>query len=289
LAPQTGVSTFKGNTADTKGNGVDITLNSRNLDGTFKWYTNFLFSYTKDVVTKYLLTSTNTASDYLTASYSSIPTVGKPLYGIYSYKWGGLDPQTGGPQGYLNGQLSKDYASIIAAATPQNLIYNGSARPTMFGSLRNTFSYKRFSLSANISYRLGYYVRRASVQYATVLSGLGGHGDYELRWQKPGDEAFTQVPSIPATIDNNRDSFYAFSSVLVEKGDNVRLQDFRISYNLTKADIKRLPFRSVQIYSYAANLGILWKAAKNKLDPDAVDGTTLPVQKTIAFGIKTEF
>jgi TonB-linked SusC/RagA family outer membrane protein len=289
LAPQTGLNQFRGNTAGIKGSGIDLTLNSRNLTGKFHWNTTLLFSWSSDKVSRYELPSNNAARDFLNGSYSIVPAVGKSLYGIYSYRWAGLEPSTGDPQGYLNGTVSKDYSAIIAAATFDNITYHGSARPTVYGALRNTFSYKQISLSANISYRLNYFVRRASVQYSTVLSGLGGHGDYSKRWQKPGDERSTQIPSTPTAINTNRDNFYANSAVLVQKGDNVRLQDITVNYDLNKKDIPGLPFNALHLYVYASNLGILWKAANNRLDPDAVNNNQMPLPRSIALGLKADF
>lgn len=286
--PQTGITLFKGNNADTRGQGVDVTLNSKNLSGKFSWQTNFLFSYVKDEVSRYLATSTNAVYDYLDGGYP-IPTTGIPLYGIYSFRWAGLDPQTGAPRGYLNGAVSEDYAGIKAAATASNLVYNGPGRPVAFGALRNTFTYGNFSLSANISYRLGYYVRRQSVNYETVLSGAGGYGDFVQRWQKPGDEQRTQVPSMPSAIDPDREDFYTYSSVLVERGDNIRLQDLQFSFTADRQHIRRLPFSKLQVYIYANNIALLWKAAKNPLDPDYLTQYTLPPVRTIAIGIKGTF
>ncbi|WP_342647381.1 SusC/RagA family TonB-linked outer membrane protein [Mucilaginibacter sp. CSA2-8R] len=288
LAPQTGVAQFKGNTANTQGKGVDLTLTAKNLNGAFKWHTTYLFTWSKDIVSKYLLGSTNTSRDYLSGLYSTMPTEGKPLYGVYSYPWAGLDPATGDPQGYLNGVVSKDYGGIIAASTKDNITYHGSARPVTYGALRNTFSLGNFSVSANITYRLGYFVRLSSIQYATVLSGLGGHGDYSDRWQRPGDEQRTQIPSMPSVINTNRDNFYTYSSALVAKGDHIRLQDITASYELTRKHWRKLPFKTLRIYGYANNLGILWKAMKGDLDPDAVNGDTLPLPKTIALGLKAD-
>ena len=287
-APQTGILTFTGNTADTRGQGVDLTLNSKNLDGRLKWTSNFLFSYVQDKVTRYLATSTDAVDDYLLGGYP-IPTAGRPLYGIYSFKWAGLDPATGDPRGYLNGQVSEDYAGIKAAATAGNLVYNGPGRPVVFGSLRNTFSYGSVSFSANISYRLGYYVRRSSVNYETVLTGTGGYGDFDQRWQKPGDEKFTQVPSMPASINPDREDFYTYSSVLVERGDNIRLQDINVSYTLDKKQFRGLPFARLQCYIYANNLALLWKAARYPLDPDYLTQYALPPVRTVSFGLKGNF
>lgn len=149
LAPSTGFSTFKGNAASTMTNGIDLTLNTRNTVGEVKWQTNFLFSYLKDEIT--FLDNKYTAANLVTAvsqlNYRTPPTtlfasVGRSLFGVYSYKWGGLDATNGNPQGYLNGNISTDYLAILNSATPDNLIYHGSARPTIFGAIRNTISFK---------------------------------------------------------------------------------------------------------------------------------------------------
>ncbi|SDF80450.1 TonB-linked outer membrane protein, SusC/RagA family [Mucilaginibacter pineti] len=282
-APSTGIVQFKGNLANNAGHGVDISIHSRNLNGAFKWSTDLIFSNAVDEVTKY-----DVKTDVLSFLQLVYPLAGRPLYGIYSFKWGGLDPKTGEAQGYLNGQISKDYSGIINASTPDNIVYNGPARPTIFGSLRNTFSFKGFSVSGNISYRFNYYFRRNSVNYATVLSGQGGNRDFALRWQKAGDEVFTQIPSLPATNNGNRNNFYMYSSSLVEKADNIRLQDVNVSYTITKEKLRSLPFANIQLYVYGNNLGILWKATKTKLDPDYPLNQFPPV-KTYSIGFKADF
>ncbi|CAM4208299.1 TonB-linked outer membrane protein, SusC/RagA family [Pedobacter westerhofensis] len=284
-APSTGILTFSGNTANTNGRGFDLILNTKNIDRELKWNTNFLLSKVSDKIIKYLYASPVSSLLQYGDGLSQAPLVGKPLYALYSYKWNGLDPATGDPQGYLNGQASKDYSAIISSATPDNIVYSGSARPTVFGSFRNTFQYKGFSISANITYRLGYYFRKSSIGYGSDY-GLGGDGDYNLRWQKLGDEQYTYVPSIPNVPNNNRDMFYSFSSVLVQKADNIRLQDVNFSYDLYRQGIKQLPFRHIQFYVYANNLGLLWKTNKAGIDPDYQTG---PPPKAMAFGIKTDF
>ena len=271
----TGITVFTGNAADTKGHGLDFNIETRNLAGAFKWNTSFFASYVTDKVTKYAQASNPSA--YLTyANYGGYPLEGRPLYAVYSYRSAGLDPQTGDPRGYLNSVPSSDYTALAAAATPQNLVYNGSSRPLVFGALRNSFAYRAWSLSVNVSYRLDYYFRRTSVFYGTDQGLSQQNGDYALRWQKPGDEQHTIVPSIPAGTNLQRDNFYAYSSALVEKGDNIRLQDMNLAYTLSGGKL--------QLYVYAANLGILWRANKTHTDPDFPN--TYPAPRTIAGGLR---
>ncbi|WP_157886098.1 SusC/RagA family TonB-linked outer membrane protein [Chryseobacterium glaciei] len=272
LAPSTGFSTYMGNTAKVRTNGVDLTLNSKNFQGAFSWDTDFILNLLKDKVLSYDLKYNNAEL----AGYNSVlafnggvfPVLGNQLFGIYSYKWTGLDPITGDPQGYLNGVISKDYVSIINSAKNEDLVYNGSSRPNVFGSLRNTFSYKNFSVSANITYKLKYFYRKVStsLNYTEILSNL--NSDYNQRWQNPGDEQHTTVPSLVYAINANRNNFYQGSEILVEKADHIRLQDISLSYRFNNSFIQKIGFRGFEVYGYINNLGIIWRANKSGIDPD---------------------
>lgn len=282
-APSTGITEFKGNTASISGNGIDALISSVNLNGRFGWNTDLIVSYATDKVLDYKIESTAT-NLVQSADGSRYPVTGNSLYSVYSYPWAGLDPQTGDPRGFLNDAASNNYSGLIGAATPGNIIYHGPSRPLFSGALRNTFSWKGISVSANISYRLGYYFRKNSVRYNMVLTGQGGHGDYAMRWQKPGDEAFTNIPSIPSATNTNRDNFFSYSEALVEKGDHIRLRDINITYDLTRSGLK-LPFRRTQLYLYGNNLGMLWKANDAGIDPDYQTG---PPPRTIAAGLRID-
>ncbi|MCZ4224834.1 SusC/RagA family TonB-linked outer membrane protein [Pedobacter rhodius] len=287
-APSTGITTFRGNTANTRGKGIDLTLNTQNLAGELKWQTSFFFSHVKDKVIDYTLKQP--ANFYVSSADNEVyPLEGRPFYALYSYEWAGLDPQTGEPRGYLDGRVSKDYAQILASATADNIVYNGPARPTTYGAVRNTFTYKQFAISANISYRFGYYFRQPGIFYSNVLSGRGYYeGRYGERWQKPGDELTTTVPSQPDAINNARDDFYNYSLATVQKAANIRIQDINLSYEFSRNLFPRLPFSRMQVYVYANNIGIIWKATKTHFDPDYPAADYTPV-RTVAAGIKADF
>jgi hypothetical protein len=282
LAPSTGFTSFTGNAASTRTKGVEIVINTRNIDKGFKWYTTFLTNTQINKVTHY---DPKYQGLSLVNSTSGIALEGKSLYSIFSYKWAGLDPSTGDPQGYLNKTVSKDYSSIINNATPDSLVYNGSARPTLFGALRNTFVYKNFSLSINLTYNFGYYFRKpgVSLNYQDILSLP--NSDYTKRWQNPGDESLSNVPSLSYPSNTARNSFYQYSEVLVEKADHIRLKDVQLSYEVSKKLWKKMPFTNFQVYGYATNLGLIWKANKSGLDPDYYNSLMLP-GKTFSIGAK---
>jgi TonB-linked SusC/RagA family outer membrane protein len=291
LPPSTGLTTLYGNFSDMKGHGMDLTLHSINIrHARFQWTSQWMLSYVRDQVTKYDVTTT--AFNYITGGDGSggsvYPLTGKPVFAVYSYRWEGLN-SSGNPQGFTAGKISTDYSNIISNTTPDSMVYNGPARPTIFGSLRNTFTYKGISLSFNVIFKLNYYFRRSSVNYENLYVGWVGNKDYYRRWQQPGDEKTTNVPAIQyPPVNSDRETFYQYASVLVDKGDHVRLQDISISYDLTPCLKKGTPFTSLSVYGYLNNVGILWRANKDGLDPDLY-ANSLPLPKTYSIGIKANF
>ena len=288
LVNNSGQNFFYGNVANMKGQGVDLQLNSRNIDGAFKWYTDFIFSYSVSKVTRYLMPVSSSGSIYLQSSGTAInPIQGKPVYALYSYKWGGLDPSTGDPLGYVNGKQSNNWPTIENNTPLDSMVYNGPAQPTYFGAFRNTFSYKHFSASCNISYKMGYYFRTSSVSYSSLFSNWTGNSDYALRWQNPGDEKRTHVPSMIYPDNTSRDAFYGGSQVLVQRADNVRLEDVTLSYDVDRTSWKRLPFSHVKVYLYGTFPGAIWQASKYGIDP--YYSNTPKAGKTISAGMNITF
>ena len=257
---------FYGNVAGMKGKGIDIQLTTKNLSKKVSWNTFIILSYATSKVSKYLAQVSTFASDYFSPAAIN-PVIGKPLFSIFSYPWAGLDATNGNPMGIINGKQSEDYSALYSGTAIDSAKYNGSAEPTIFGAVRNEISYKNFSLSINISYKLGYYFRTASVNYGSFLSNWNGSGDFAKRWQQPGDEKTTHVPSLIYPVDYLRDYFYANTDVLVSKADNIRLEDVNLSYSLNRKAIRKLPAQQVRLFIYASNLAVIWKANKDGIDP----------------------
>ncbi|WON94344.1 SusC/RagA family TonB-linked outer membrane protein [Sphingobacterium sp. UGAL515B_05] len=290
IDPTSGFTSYRGNVANMTGSGLDVEFKTSNIiTKRFRWNTTALFSIAKDKVTKYQRpTSINTFltdnSIYRNPSNYS-PVIGKPLFGIYSYPWAGLDPETGQARGYLDGVASKDYSKITQqlALDPQNnLRYNGRAIAPYFGALRNTFSYEGVELSFNITYRFGYYFRRNSIMYSSLYRNYTTHGDFYKRWQNTGDEKITNVPALIYPASTLADQYYRNSEVLVEKGDHIRLQDIVLSYSFDSKTLNALHLKSLRVSAIANNVGLLWKANKVGLDPD-FPTSKMPSTFAIAF------
>ncbi|MCX2486790.1 SusC/RagA family TonB-linked outer membrane protein, partial [Pedobacter sp. MR2016-24] len=229
LDPTTGFSVLTFNTASLHGWGTDLNLNSINLQrGLFNWTTNFLLSYNRVKVTKLYGTSSTSAGQVVNIALSSF-NEGADLSRLFAYRWAGLDPLTGDPRGYIDGQpaaissTSEGLANLqaIRNAPSSTAKYFGSSVPVYFGSLRNTFGYGQLSLSFNLLYKLGYYFRRPQsdiVNYSNLFQDNMLQGiEYTRRWQKPGDELITNVPSFTYPTSQDRDQFYYNSEINVQK------------------------------------------------------------------------
>jgi TonB-linked SusC/RagA family outer membrane protein len=296
LDPTSGLTGFKGNVASMSGNGLDLTIASRNIRlKNFEWNTRFLASYTTDKITKVnmgkisALALVQQTQVFNGNSLTIVPGLDNAVYGIYSYKSAGLDPVTGDPRGFLNGEPSTNYAAIRANTNANELVYHGSARPKIFGAFANDIKFKDLTLSANVTYKLGHKFRRSSVNYEGLFLYYQGHSDFDSRWQKGGDELRTTVPAMPGTINANRDNFYLYLENLVEDASHVRLQDIKFNYHMALTKKKYSVLKDADVFLYANNLGIIWRANKSGIDPDyvpMVNSVFLPQPKTISIGLK---
>jgi len=283
LAPQTGIVLYTGNSANTRTKGIDIQITTVNIDGALEWSTTLLYNVNRSRVTDYKV-SNGTNLNVVSSNYNN-PLEGYPFYALFSFKYEGLD-NTGSPRGILNQQVSTNYSGIMNSVNRDELIYHGSAAPTTFGSLRNTFTFKDFDLSFNILFKLNYYFRRGSLNNSSLYTTGNSYqmADYENRWQAPGDEQRTNVPALIYPAQVNRTNLYTYSEVLIEKADHFRFQDLRLGYNLRSRNL--LPLRNLTVFAYLSNLGIIWRANRYNIDPDNPAG--LPAVKTFAIGLKAD-
>ncbi|WP_286736985.1 MULTISPECIES: SusC/RagA family TonB-linked outer membrane protein [Sphingobacterium] len=283
--------TLTKNVAALKGKGGDIIINSSNIKRKyFQWQSNLNFSWYKDKVTNYYRTDINGRFYVTPESPTFTGIIGKPLYSFYSYKWRGLDSNNGDPVGIINGYDSKNYNAITGDSTLiTDLIYSGSAIPVIYGSLGNSFSWKSLTLSFRVQYNLGYYYRRKAIDYSGLFSnGDGGHSEYANRWIKSGDEQHTNVPSMVYPANSNRDFFYKNAEINAVRGDHVRLQYINVAYDFIRDNYNKMRgFEKINVYLNIANVGLLWRANKEGIDPDYRSGP--PPTRTITIGTRLTF
>jgi len=278
--PTSGYSLLTKNVGKIATHGIDLTLASNGRFGKGYWQSSINFSYSKNKVTDYRGTIGAT-SLYLDGGRTLMPLLGKSLYPVFSYKSAGLDPVNGDPRGYKNGNISKDY-QVLTTDSLQYLNYHGTALPPIYGAWNNTIGYGKFYLDFSLLFKFGHYFKKKSIVYGNLFDSWDGHADFAKRWQQPGDELATTVPSMQYPNNSYRDLFYQHSSNNIVKGDLIRLQNIRFGYNFGLNDKKI----KGQLYIGANNVGLIWRQNKENLDPDYLD---LPAPRVISVGGNINF
>lgn len=272
------------NLANMAGEGVELSMRSRVVAGKgFSWVNQLIFNWQRNRISDYHNPSEYAYQAVGNGRIALTPFEGFPMYSIFSYRWAGLD-DAGNPRGIRDGEPSIDY-NALREASRDDLVFNGSSVPRYFGAWNNTFQWKDFELFLSISYKLGHYFKRLSVDDINLVSmaNLGqGSGDHSRRWLAPGDEKHTVVPSFVYPVDTRRADFYSNAEVLVEKADQIRLNNITLSYS-RKLRLAARDF-GFRCFLNATDLGIIWRANNKGLDPDYF-GNTLPPTKKIALGI----
>ena len=278
IDPTTGFSSMRTNFANLHSKGWDLSLNVKPVFAkSWEWNSNLVFAYSQTMVTKAFL-----ASDigWLMVGAQRVPVEGENLHSLRTYKWAGLDPTDGTPRGFLNGEISKDYFAITAGKL-ETLENHGSQVPVYFGSWRNSVRYDDFELSWNLSYQLGHKFLRTSFVNSEFLDLGFGNADYQNRWQKPGDELYTDVPAFTYPNNSAGSDLYRSSSALIENAGQIKLRDIQLSLRLPQ--LVKYGFKNMRIYAYVQNLGTVWRANKKGLDPEY--GTWYPDPMMTSFGV----
>lgn len=251
------------NVAKMKGRGADLQLNVhavQSKDWTLSFQTNI--SASADKVESYYLTNLFGNRFMFEGAISGLE--GRPVYAVYAFPWKSLDTD-GNPIGYFEGKESKDYASIYNNTLLEDMHYGGPLLPRWFGSAGSSIRYKELSLDFRILYKVGHSIRRQSVDYPALFGQNVMHADYAKRWMKAGDEHNTQIPVMLYPLDANRDSYYKYSSVLVDSGSHIRFQYVHLNYDF-KQSLRGTIKPSV--FVHVDNLGLIWSANKQGIDPD---------------------
>ena len=254
------------NVGSVRNRGLEINLNTVNLNGAFKWETNFNIAFNKNKVLKL-----DQGKDIITDNGFSPPTivsVGHDLNSFYMRKWAGVDPQTGDPLWEkittdANGNKVVSKTNALSEATSQ---FVGSFSPDFTGGITNTFTYKAFSLSAFFNFVSGNEVFNSS------RTSFDSDGAYETvnnmvpmddwsRWQKPGD-----IATHPKAVFGGNKNSNKISSRYLEDGSYIRLRNINLGYQLPTHFLSKLKVASARLFVSGDNL---WTATNySGMDPE---------------------
>jgi hypothetical protein len=121
------------------------------------------------------------------------------------------------------------------------------------------------------------------------------HKDWDKRWQKAGDEQFTNVPAMPASQSGLSvfDNYIRYADIHVATASNIRFNELILSYQVPSVISGRIKAERITTSLQARNLGV-FLFNKEKIDPDYASdlGTSnilLAPPAEFTFSIKANF
>lgn len=279
LPVDSGFGTITRNTGEVRNQGIDIDLQTTNIvAGKFQWSTAFNITFLENELLSLYDGLDRVGNELI---------VGRPIEFWYTNQYLGVNPANGLAM-YSDGQGS--YTYLVGEST---LDYRGSALPSSYGGLANTFTYGPLSLEVFFQGQFGNKVWNSDI-YNLGSWGSGPDNQFVSQadyWKNPGDITTVGRPyeggQVPGTSNIGTES-----TRLLSDGGYVRLKQVTLKYSLSNEIAKRIGMSSASVYLQGMNLTTFTKY--NGIDPEVNSvGTTTygsyPNGKQISAGINLNF
>jgi TonB-linked SusC/RagA family outer membrane protein len=251
-----GYSTMLKNIGSVENKGVELSLESDNFTGNFKWTTSFNISFNKNKVLELGGESYKEMPEgdgHLKTGSIRRLVVGQPIGVFYGYVFDGIfqdatetaaqtsstSPIGIGLRRYkdLNGDKKID------AVNDRRIL--GDANPDFFGGLTNTLSYKGLELNVFLQYNYGNELfNYNAIELEMPTGGQNVYADLVNRW----------TPTNPSTVypKANTNRAVLVSDHWVEDGSYIKLKTLSLSYNFP--NLKNKHIQAVKLYVTGQNL-----------------------------------
>lgn len=280
-----GFTSITQNVGDLENKGLEISLNSKNFIGEFKWSTSFNISFNRNKITRLAGQPIFPGGRYLGRI-----SEGEPFGYFYGKAYAGVDPANGDALYYVDASRTKTTNSY-SSAQDQKI---GDPNPKFFGGFGNRFSYKNFDLDVQTQFVYGNDLYNAAGGFQSA------NGDYFDNqtvdqmdyWRTPG-----QITSIPQPRFGESNGTRP-SSRYVQSGSYLRVKNIILGYNVPKTFINKYKMQSLRVYVSALNPFTITNYTG--YDPEinttfagsvqlGHDFYTPPQARTITFGLNVGF
>ena len=282
----TGFTTYWGNIGDVQNKGLDLGLNTTNIQmgGTngFTWHSILTMTFNRNEVTS--LFDGQPFTTGINGRETSIAQVGKPLGSFFMYKFDGVDPQTGDA-------ILRDVDGDGEITAADRMIV-GNPHPNYFGGFTNTFTLKNFELNTFLQFSQGNDVFNMMRIFADdgACTYDNKFADVMRRWQKPGD--ITDVPRMSYDCASGAD---AISSRFIEDGSYLRLGEVTLGWRVPAKIASKARLDNARLYVSGRNLATWTKYSGYNpdvnsagSDENVIIGTdyyAYPLPRTFTLGI----
>ena len=272
----TGFGSRLTNVGNVENKGLEVALNTLNMDGEFKWTSDFTFSINRNEVLNLGGVEQRTFQDQFTNGlYTGSLSVGESLGNWIGYETNGVFTYEDFDESGNNINTVENFripygtpSSVNPDSRPklgdvkyvdqnrdgvindEDITIIARTQPKHYGSVYNNFSYKEFSLGVLFTYKYGFDVINGNKHrmYANGYANFNQMGEMRDHWTP-----YNTDTDIPRADYEDRN----LTSRFVEDGSFIRLQSINLSYNLSSDATQSLGLKSFQIYSNIENV-FLW-------------------------------
>ncbi len=289
--PLPGDSGFGGisqNVGKVQNQGIELQINTVNLDTRFglKWNTSFNITAQENKVLE--LTSGNN-------KIGETIVVGRPLDLIFTNRWAGVNPADGRPMWFdANGNYT--YNLVAADASVQ-----GNRLPKFFGGFNNTISFKGLTLDVLFQYQYGNKAFSVDNQIFDFGGFTANTNQFayilDRMWTTPGQITDVPRPLHEIAHANNANGFASSlqtgSTRYLFDASYIRLKNATLSYSLPTSLVNRIGGGLRSIAFSVTGFNLLTFTKYPGLDPEVPIGFNQlgnnPQARTILGGIQIGF
>lgn len=271
----TGQTTIDANIAKMKNNGIEVNIESINIDSkNFKWTTSLNVAHNSNKILSLYVPRLGSTNKVWMEGYD------KNTWNLV--RWAGVNPRDGSPlwydaQGNVTNVYSESYAVPYKRSTPD-----------LEGGIMNSLAYKDFSLGIIMTYNIGGYA------FSTFSRSVASDGHYNMeqnisvneldRWQKPGDIALSPLPvwgNSPYSIRNS--TRYLFNKT------HLRLKNITLAYKLPSNYLRQMGFSNGDISIIVDNIAIWSPYSKSGRNTYAQSMSGYPLEISYSLGLNLRF
>lgn len=221
---------------------------------------------------------------------------GYPVSSFWAFEFKGLNPVNGSAEFKI--PTVEEKPNGVHDAT-EYMKYMGTLEPDFSGGLSMSFRYKTLYLSTSFNLNIGgkkflYPIFAEDIVSSTPSAYINLPEEMTKRWRKPGDEEFSNIPSLPSKeaasyylptgIGEYSSRMYNYSDVRVVNASFLRCNSLSLGYTLPARWVKKMFLKNVSINASVSNPFIIVSKEFKGLDPEVATGSQ-PISRTWSLGI----
>lgn len=243
LPLESGYRTALVNVGAMKNRGIELTLNSVNIDTKdFTWQTSLNYSFNKNEIDK-LYNDLERVGNYF---------VGQSINVIYTKRFGGIWQSDEAEIAKIYNAEPGDYK--IIDRNRNNIIddddrdFVGQTTPQFFGSFSNTFESHGFDLTIFLTYAGGHKIYNPFAYLDSYSPSANMSPDYYHNYWTP-ERPSNKYPRLGSTNSQlyETDGMY-------QKGDYIRLKNLELGYTLPRNIANKVYASNIRVYASVQNL-----------------------------------